>query len=165
LTTYASASAGIIYSSILHEQTIFSSSIDSLPPPLISRSHHLQELHLFLEALSSIRPTDPHFESCKKAFSIFSRVNEVLLGRVTTKLPNDGTVVAVPAESDMTDCQYSSAEYSPLELESNSMGFVTLPWLDYVWCNSEEELFFQSAERINFEPVTGNPPAEFASGT
>ena len=113
-----------------------------LPLPLTSRSDHLQELHTFLEALRSILPIDPHFESCQKVFSIFSRVHEVLLGIVTTKPSDDGTVVAVPAASDVVDGQYSSGEYLPFGLESNSMDFVTLPWLDYVWSNSEEGLMF-----------------------
>jgi hypothetical protein len=97
---------------------------------------------LFLEALSSIRPTDPHFESCKKAFSIFSRVNEVLMGMIPTNPSGERTGLAMPAESDMTDNQCSSSDYSSFGLESNSMGFVSLPWLDYIWSNSEDELLF-----------------------
>lgn len=97
---------------------------------------------MFLEALSSILPTDPHFESCQKVFSIFSRVYEVLLGMVTTKSPDDGTAFAVPAASSVVDGQYSSSEYLHFGLESDSMDFVTLPWLDHVWSNSEDGLMF-----------------------
>jgi hypothetical protein len=110
LTSYAFAAAGVIFSTILQEHSASNGKRDLLPQPLSSKSHHLQQLKQFLDAPSSVETTDPHFDRCKKALRIFSRVNEVLGETITTETPLNptdfqllGTGPATVSDSTSTD--------------------------------------------------------------
>jgi hypothetical protein len=139
-------SAGIIFSSILREQTESDGSSDLQSQTLISKSYHLQQLHQFLRALHSIPRNDPHYYLCKKSFRMFSKVNEVLGGgSFSTGTPNlEGA--QYPLETDQTSSDSASVDYSNLGLlNSNLSTLGALPWMDHVWMDFGE-LFTLSSE-------------------
>jgi len=134
LSTYAFASAGIIFSRILEEHNKSGGSSDWLPQPLMSKSHHLLELHLFLEALGSIEPTDPHFHFCTKAFRIFSNVSRALGGTVSFDALNRGGLHPLETEQTLDLDSSNDSEFHLSRISS----FGVLPWLDYVWVDTDE---------------------------
>ena len=153
LTTYAFASAGVIFSRILQEHRPSDGTGDLLPQPLITKSYHLQELHRFLDALSSIQPTEPHFQSCRKALQIFSKVNEAMSGTVAVGALNRKGKYhrQIDRPSDIV-----SSEYSPSGLNSDLRGLGALPWLDHVWIDSGDAFVLPSGQ-IDDSPFTATP--------
>jgi hypothetical protein len=168
LTTFAFASAGVIYSSVLHEHKHLneeSSPTDTLPSPLVSRSHHLQELHLYLKALHSIPATDPHYESCKKVFRIFSKVDEILVGVGRADQSTYRNMLSLPPFSDTSDPSDSQppSEHGELGTQPNLQNFVTLPWQDYDWGPSGFDDPFRPECQFDFESLMIAQPAEEVS--
>lgn len=106
-----------------------------LTPPLRSIAYHIEQLQLFLQALSSVEVTDPWYQSCQKAFSLFSRVNDELLSRSNIYQPHEGNTVIGSEISQTTTRELSYTNDLLLGLESNVM----LPWIDYVRDGFEDQ--------------------------
>ena len=116
-----------------------------LSQPLISKSYHLQQLHQFLHALSSIQRTDPHFHLCKKSFRMFSKVNEVLSGGTVSIDASNPEGAQHQLETDQTSSDSASIDYSNLGwLNSNLSTFGSLPWMDHVWMDFGEPFMLSS---------------------
>ena len=134
------ASAGAIFSPILQERTSSNSIKTSLPPPFHSKPHYLHQLRQFLCALRSIDPNDAHFDRCKKALRIFTRVHEVLASELTTdasqrpEIPDLAGFQAAPDVGPGTVSDSASTDYfTEGGLKENLGVFGTLPWLDDAW--------------------------------
>jgi hypothetical protein len=143
----------MIFSTILKNHTVSDGKGDLLPAPLASKSHHLAELEQFLDALSSIPPTDPHTKACQKAFRIFSKVNEALGG-----IPPDTIFNRKSLQSDQTadlSGPPSSDSYSEAGLNNHLSDFGALPWLDHVWMDFGEDLV-QLSEDMDIPPFSGD---------
>ena len=130
-----------------------------MPPPLISISYHLQELQVFLEALSSILPDDPHYQTCKKAFRMFSKVQTVLLGtiRASSSLPQLSSWSTVETDGTVSTLSKENVYGS---LQSNSMDFKGLPWLGYDWTNLEDQLMSEDIPQVGSESFMVEPGLE-----
>lgn len=129
LMTYGSAAAGVIYATILRQQD------EGLTPPLRSTAYHIEQLQVFLQALSSVQITDPWYQSCKKAFSLFSRVNDELLARSNIQQSYEDSTVVGSELSHTTTRELSYTNELLTGLESNVM----LPWIDYVRDGFEDQ--------------------------
>lgn len=152
----------MIFSTILKNHTVSDGKCDFLPAPLISKSHHVAELRQFLNALSSISPTDPLTKACQKAFRIFSKVNEALGGIPPDTIFNPKSLQ--PEQTADLSGPPSSDSYSETELNSHLSDFGALPWLDHVWVDFEEDLV-QLSEGMDIPPFSGDVSFEYWSNT
>ncbi|KAI9845099.1 MAG: hypothetical protein M1837_005103 [Sclerophora amabilis] len=150
LTAYAFPSAGVISSHLLQLHKKANEPGSASPQSVPSKQDFLPKLALFLEALTSIQPDDPHFRFCQKAHRIFSRTWEILSGKIDSSA-GAATTASKPSQeppyphADQTSLAPNDHQATPVSNDVVSPNAYSTWMIDQEWAD------FQSSFPFGFD--------------